>query len=103
MSIVKGETVLSNRQEQVLQVVRAGVARRGYPPSIREIGDAVGLKSTSSVAHHLKALQEKGYLHRDPGRPRTVEVLPAGQSSPLSPDLIRTGDRPVLTLPRPQF
>jgi repressor LexA len=102
MSIVKGETMLSNRQEQVLQVVRAGVARRGYPPSIREIGDAVGLKSTSSVAHHLKALQEKGYLHRDPGRPRTVEVLPAGQSGPLSPDLVRTGDGPVLTLPRPQ-
>jgi repressor LexA len=76
MAIVKGGTMLSNREEQVLQVVRAGVARRGYPPSIREIGDAVGLRSTSSVAYHLKALQEKGYLHRDRGRPRTVELLP---------------------------
>jgi repressor LexA len=90
--------MLSNRQEQVLQVVRAGVARRGYPPSIREIGDAVGLKSTSSVAHHLKVLQEKGYLHRDPGRPRTVELLPP---APQSPDLAVTGRGPVLTLPRP--
>ena len=68
--------MLSNREEQVLQVVRDGVARRGFPPSIREIGDAVGLRSTSSVAYHLKALQKKGYLHRDPGRPRTVELLP---------------------------
>jgi repressor LexA len=76
MAIVKGRTMLSNREEQVLEVVRAGVARRGYPPSIREIGDAVGLRSTSSVAYHLKALQEKGYLHRDRGRPRTVELLP---------------------------
>ena len=69
--------MLSSREEQVLQVVRSGVARRGYPPSIREIGDAVGLRSTSSVAYHLKALQKKGYLHRDPGRPRTVELLPS--------------------------
>jgi repressor LexA len=68
--------MLSSREEQVLQVVRDGVARRGFPPSIREIGDAVGLRSTSSVAYHLKALQKKGYLHRDPGRPRTVELLP---------------------------
>ena len=68
--------MLSSREEQVLQVVRAGVARHGYPPSIREIGDAVGLRSTSSVAYHLKALQKTAYLHRDPGRPRTVELLP---------------------------
>jgi repressor LexA len=65
-----------SREQQVLQFVRAGVARHGYPPSIREIGDAVGLRSTSSVAYHLNALQKKGYLHRDPGRPRTVELLP---------------------------
>jgi repressor LexA len=82
MAIVKGGTMLSNREEQVLQVVRAGVARRGYPPSIREIGDAVGLRSTSSVAYHLKALQEKGYLHRDRGRPRTVELLPPDPPDP---------------------
>ena len=77
--------MLSSREEQVLEVVRAGVARRGYPPSIREIGDAVGLRSTSSVAYHLKALQEKGYLHRDRGRPRTVELLPP--DAPDAPDV----------------
>jgi repressor LexA len=71
----------SSREQQVLQFVRAGVARHGYPPSIREIGDAVGLRSTSSVAYHLKALQKKGYLHRDPGRPRTVELLPPEPAS----------------------
>ena len=91
--------MLSNRQEQVLEVVRAGVARRGYPPSIREIGDAVGLRSTSSVAYHLKALEKKGYLHRDPGRPRTVELLP---SDPFAPDTVVTEAGPVLALPRPE-
>jgi repressor LexA len=74
--------MLSTRQEQVLEFVRAGVARHGYPPSIREIGDAVGLRSTSSVAYQLKVLQEKGYLQRDRGRPRTVELLPSEPSTP---------------------
>ena len=77
--------MLSSREEQVLQIVRAGVVRRGYPPSIREIGDAVGLRSTSSVAYHLKALEKKGYLHRDPGRPRTVELLPPDPFGPEGP------------------
>jgi repressor LexA len=94
-----GETMLSNREQQVLQVVRAGVARRGYPPSIREIGDAIGLRSTSSVAYHLKALQEKGYLHRDRGRPRTVELLPA---DPFTPDVAVAKRGPVLARPQPE-
>ena len=88
--------MLSNREEQVLEVVRAGVARRGYPPSIREIGDAVGLRSTSSVAYHLKALQEKGYLHRDRGRPRTVELLPP---DPFAPDAPAADERPARRQP----
>jgi repressor LexA len=74
--------MLSSRQQQVLEFVRAGVARHGYPPSIREIGDAVGLRSTSSVAYQLKALEEKGYLQRDPGRPRTMELLPPDPFGP---------------------
>jgi repressor LexA len=98
MAIVKGGTMLSNREEQVLEVVRAGVARRGYPPSIREIGDAVGLRSTSSVAYHLKALQEKGYLHRDRGRPRTVELLPP---DPFAPDAPAAEERPARRQPEP--
>ena len=90
--------MLSNREEQVLQVVREGVARRGYPPSIREIGDAVGLRSTSSVAYHLKALQKKGYLHRDPGRPRTVELLPP---DPFGPEAAVAAEEPQPAPPEP--
>ena len=66
--------VLTWRQRKVLQVIRESVEKRGHPPSMREIGDAVGLTSTSSVSHQLSVLQRKGYLRRDAGRPRTVEV-----------------------------
>ncbi|RDI64750.1 repressor LexA [Nocardia pseudobrasiliensis] len=65
---------LTARQRKVLEVIRSSVSERGYPPSIREIGDAVGLTSTSSVAHQLRALERKGYLRRDPNRPRAVDV-----------------------------
>lgn len=67
-------TDLTARQRRVLEVIRTSVTERGYPPSIREIGDAVGLTSTSSVAHQLRALERKGYLRRDPNRPRAVDV-----------------------------
>lgn len=67
-------TDLTVRQRTVLDVIRSSVTERGYPPSIREIGDAVGLTSTSSVAHQLRALERKGYLRRDPNRPRAVNV-----------------------------
>ncbi len=66
--------VLTWRQRKVLQVIRESVRHRGYPPSMREIGEAVGLTSTSSVSYQLSTLQSKGYLRRDAGRPRTVEV-----------------------------
>ncbi|WP_020495117.1 transcriptional repressor LexA [Sciscionella marina] len=69
--------VLTVRQRKVLEVIRTWVSERGYPPSVREIGDAVGLTSTSSVAHQLRALEQKGYLRRDPNRPRAVGVLTA--------------------------
>ncbi|MBJ8341442.1 transcriptional repressor LexA [Antrihabitans sp. YC3-6] len=65
---------LTDRQRKVLEVIRASVTERGYPPSIREIGDAVGLTSTSSVAHQLRTLERKGFLRRDPNRPRAVDV-----------------------------
>jgi repressor LexA len=79
---------LTPRQRKVLEVIRAAVERRGYPPSVREIGEAVGLTSTSSVAHQMKVLQAKGYLRRDPHRPRAVEVL----LPPDSPDESFPGD-----------
>jgi repressor LexA len=65
---------LTERQRTILDVIRASVTTRGYPPSIREIGDAVGLTSTSSVAHQLRTLERKGYLRRDANRPRAVDV-----------------------------
>ncbi|HET6910242.1 MAG TPA: transcriptional repressor LexA [Mycobacteriales bacterium] len=65
---------LTPRQRRVLEVIRDSVERRGYPPSMREIGEAVGLTSTSSVAHQLSTLEKKGFLRRDPNRPRAVEV-----------------------------
>ena len=70
-------SVLTPRQRTILDVIRASVTSRGYPPSIREIGDAVGLTSTSSVAHQLRTLEKKGYLRRDPNRPRAVDVRSA--------------------------
>lgn len=77
--------VLTWRQRKVLQVIRDSVQKRGYPPSMREIGEAVGLTSTSSVSYQLSTLQSKGYLRRDAGRPRTVEVrLPGHQ--PVRPE-----------------
>ncbi|GAA1480556.1 transcriptional repressor LexA [Gordonia sinesedis] len=68
------EDTLTPRQRGVLDVIRKSVRERGYPPSIREIGDAVGLNSTSSVAHQLRALERKGLLKRDANRPRAVNI-----------------------------
>ena len=66
---------LTVRQRKVLEVIRNAVATRGYPPSLREIGELVGLTSPSSVAHQLSSLERKGYLRRDPNRPRAIEVI----------------------------
>jgi repressor LexA len=79
------ESGLTQRQRMVLEVIRDSVQRRGYPPSMREIGEAVGLTSTSSVSHQLRALQSKGFLRRDPNRPRAVEVRVPG-ATPVRTD-----------------
>jgi len=70
-----GDDGLTMRQRKVLEVIRNSVDRRGYPPSIREIAESVGLTSPSSVAYQLEALENKGFLRRDPRRPRAVEVV----------------------------
>jgi repressor LexA len=75
------DSPLTERQRTILDVIRASVTSRGYPPSIREIGDAVGLTSTSSVAHQLRTLERKGYLRRDPNRPRAVDVRGADDTA----------------------
>ncbi|MCS5729892.1 transcriptional repressor LexA [Herbiconiux moechotypicola] len=66
---------LSDKQLAILDVIQRSVTSRGYPPSMREIGDAVGLASLSSVTHQLNQLELSGYLRRDPNRPRAMEVL----------------------------
>ncbi len=65
---------ITPRQRDILDVIRRTVEDRGYPPSVREIGEAVGLASPSSVAHQLGVLERKGLLRRDPNRPRAVVV-----------------------------
>lgn len=67
---------LSPRQRRIIQVITDSTERDGYPPTVREIGDAAGLASTSSVSRQLSVLEKKGYLSRDTGRPRTAVVCP---------------------------
>ncbi len=66
---------LSTRQEQVLRLIRDAVESRGYPPSVREIGEQLGLSSPSTVHSHLSALVKAGYLRRDPSKPRAIEIV----------------------------
>jgi repressor LexA len=68
-------TELTDRQRQVLEFIDGEVRERGYPPSVREIGEAVGLSSSSTVHAHLAALQDKGFLKRDPTKPRAMELV----------------------------
>ncbi len=71
---------LTPRQQRVLTVIKDSIERRGYPPSMREIGERVGLTSSSSVAHQLRTLEEKGYIKRDPHRPRALSVFAPGEA-----------------------
>ena len=70
---MRGE--LSERQRQILEYIRKCVEEKGYPPSVREIGQAVGLSSSSTVHGHLNRLEQKGYIRRDPTKPRAIELL----------------------------
>jgi len=84
-----GADGLTPRQRKILTVIAAHVRDKGYPPSIREIGEAVGLTSPASVAHQLRNLEEKGYLRRDPNRPRAMEVFLPGDHSGHGPESFR--------------
>src|ERR1700736_656624 len=84
---------LTPRQRQVLEFIDEEVRSRGYPPSVREIGEAVGLSSSSTVHAHLAALQDKGYLRGDPTKPRAIEIT-------LEPDSgLAVERRPVRHVP----
>jgi repressor LexA len=91
---------LTPRQRRVLEVIRDDLAERGYPPSIREIADRVGLASSSSAAHQLKVLQAKGFLFRDPHRPRALEVrLPESMAAATHQPPVRHQVEPDLPAP----
>ena len=69
---------LTAKQKEILQFIKANILERGFPPSVREICKAVDLRSTSSVHSHLEALEAKGYIKKDPTKPRTIEVVNDG-------------------------
>jgi len=73
---------LTKRQREILAYVMDNMQERGYPPSVREIGTALGLTSSSTVHSHLAALEKKGFIHRDPSKPRAIEILKDGASQP---------------------
>ena len=99
--------VLTWRQRKILRTIRESVQKRGYPPSMLEIGEAVGLTSTGSVSYQLRMLQRKGYLHRDVGRARTIEVRlpgrppvrPEGSVAGSTRDEAGPGDLPGVDIP----
>ena len=65
---------LSAKQQQILDYIKDEILKKGYPPTVREIGETVNLKSTSSVHSHLESLEKKGYIKRDPTKPRSIEI-----------------------------
>ena len=77
------ENKITDRQRQILDLILDTVELRGYPPSVREIGDAVGLSSPSTVHSHLSSLVDQGYLRRDPSKPRAIEVVNDGRDGDL--------------------
>lgn len=66
---------ITPKQKEILEYIKSCITKKGYPPSVREICEAVDLKSTSSVHSHLETLEKNGYIHRDPTKPRTIEIL----------------------------
>ncbi len=69
------DTELTPKQVAILEVIKKSIRQKGYPPSVREIGQAVGLSSSSTVHGHLKKIEQKGYIRRDATKPRAIEVL----------------------------
>ncbi len=76
---------LSKRQQDILDFIKSEVKLKGYPPSVREIGEAVGLASSSTVHGHLSRLESKGLIRRDPTKPRAIEVLDQDVNSKVPP------------------
>ncbi|MFF4500345.1 winged helix DNA-binding protein [Streptomyces sp. NPDC001401] len=90
-SAVSPDVQLTERQLGILQCIRQAVQMRGYPPSLREICQAVGLRSTSSVAHQLRQLEKKGLVAVDPRRPRAYRLLTGDATGPQIPPVQQVG------------
>ncbi|HAH96861.1 MAG TPA: repressor LexA, partial [Firmicutes bacterium] len=73
---------LTARQQEILDFIRKEVREKGYPPSVREIGEAVNLSSSSTVHSHLERLEKLGYIRRDPTKPRAIEILSESSTAP---------------------
>lgn len=86
---------LNPRQQQILDFLRDHSRRHAYPPTVREIGQAVGLSSSSTVQNHLNSLETRGYIHRDPSKSRTVEVV----DSPAAQGAARIASAKIIALP----
>lgn len=94
---------LTERQRTIVEMIQTSLAERSYPPSMREIGDACGLASLSSVTHQLARLQQLGYLRRVPGKPRAMEVIRDAQGRLLTeeilqPQIVEDADSTVVEL-----
>src|SRR3954452_25440186 len=76
-------TKISKRQQDILDFIKNEVRQKGYPPSVREIGQAVGLASSSTVHGHLSRLESKGLIRRDPTKPRAIEILDIDEKSQI--------------------
>ncbi|WP_418277239.1 transcriptional repressor LexA [Isoptericola jiangsuensis] len=101
-----GQDRLTARQRGVLETIRTSVETRGYPPTMREIGEAVGLSSPSSVKHQLTALERKGFLRRDPNRPRAMEVVDLdveARRAPEAPHVAPAPDGEAVSVPAPSY
>ncbi|MBM7598509.1 repressor LexA [Virgibacillus halotolerans] len=82
-------TKLSKRQQMIMDFIKNEVSAKGYPPSVREIADAVGLASSSTVHGHLERLENKGYIRRDPTKPRAIEILDHSEEGNIPKDVAR--------------
>lgn len=92
---MRSKTALSERQVRILDYIIDEVESRGYPPSVREIGEAVELKSSSTVHNHLNQIERKGYISRDPAKPRAIMILKRPNGTPYNGALEAPGEEMV--------
>ena len=82
---------ITPKQQEILDFMKARILEKGYPPSVREIGEAVSLKSTSSVHAHLETLEKNGYIRRDPAKPRAIEIMDNAFNTTMKESYFNTG------------